>query len=133
MNLSTGQLRSQCEQRSNNDDQMLELIERGYSLKWNRAGKLSLYKDGQPTHGPDRVLEVGSPVLRNDRTPGKILEWIAGRANVSLLNGKETVALEPHEMTPACKRCEGYGGIAWDATGGMSVSCPDCDESGRAT
>ena len=29
-----------------------------------------------------------------------------------------------------CPRCNGFGGIAWDASGGMSRSCPDCEESG---
>lgn len=29
-----------------------------------------------------------------------------------------------------CPTCKGYGGTAWDATGGMSTSCEDCDESG---
>lgn len=85
---STGKLRAQCERLANNDDEMREIIERGYTLKWSK-GKLSLYKEGKATHGPDARKE------------------------------------------PACPTCEGSGGLAFDATGGMSVGCPDCDETGQ--
>lgn len=29
-----------------------------------------------------------------------------------------------------CEVCKGYGGTAWDPTGGMAQSCVKCDESG---
>ena len=54
--MTTGKLRQQCERLANNDDETLELIRRGYRLKWTRAfqgSRRSLYLDGVPTHGPD--------------------------------------------------------------------------------
>lgn len=50
--MTTGELRRRCERLANNDDELLELISRGYQIAWSRDGKLTLLLDGAVTHGP---------------------------------------------------------------------------------
>lgn len=44
-------------------------------------------------------------------------------------NGEYIMRLDRDDFG-LCPDCEGFGGTAWDRTGGMAVSCVRCDETG---
>ena len=89
---------------------------------WRRCEGGGWYHDGSEDRAAHEQGRKKRPCPECETDKRAVEAFIAGRAE-----GKREILL----ALGYCPRCEGSGGLAFDRSGGMSVSCPDCDETGR--